>query len=85
MTNKMLRPSQIYGKGNWIPCGKTKFFEDIVLKDESDPYIPGTKVRRLRLTTLGERVSVGFEDEVRALAEAIRQERDAKLNEKEAA
>ncbi len=81
---KMLRPSQIYGKGNPIPVGRTKFFADIVLKKESDPYIPGTEIHRLRLTKIGDKVRVGFADEVEALAEALRAERDAKLKEEAA-
>jgi hypothetical protein len=77
MSTRMMRLPQVYGRGNPIPVGKTKFFEDIVLRDDGDPYIPGTKVRRLRLANMGERMRVAFEDEVHALAEAIRKERDA--------
>jgi len=76
MGTKLMRLYQIYGRGNPIPVGKTKFFEDIVLRDEADPFIPGTRVRRLRLANIGERTPVAFEDEVTALAEAIRKQRD---------
>jgi hypothetical protein len=77
MATKMLRLRQVYGQGNPIPCGKTHFFESIVLRNPADPFIPGTKIPRLRLANLTERVKIAFEDEVYAIAEALRQERDA--------
>jgi hypothetical protein len=78
MGTKILRLSQIYGRGNPLPVGKTKFFLDIVYRGGGDEFIPGTKVRRLRLANIGEHLPVAFEDEVYALAEALRAERDAK-------
>jgi hypothetical protein len=77
MSNKMLRPKQIYGPGNPIPVGKTAFYGNIVYREGGDEFIPGTNIPRLRLTNITERVRVGFEDEVNALAEAIRRQRDS--------
>jgi hypothetical protein len=57
-----------------VAVGKTKFSDDYVLRDDSDPYVPGTdgQVRRVRSVALGER-SIGFiEDEIDALIEALR-------------
>ena len=82
--SRMLRPKHIYGRGNPIPVGKTKFYQDIVFHEGGSEFIPGTSIPRLRLTNLSDRVRVGFEDEVHALAEAIRQQRDGKLNEEAA-
>jgi hypothetical protein len=79
MSTKMMRAFQIYGRGNPIPVGKTKFYEDIVYREGGDEFIPGTTIPRLRLTNLSDRVPIGFEDEVTALAEALRAERDGKL------
>jgi hypothetical protein len=76
MSNKMIRVNAIYGRGNPIPVGKNKFYRHIVLKNEDDPYIPGTKIGRLRLANLGEGVRVGFADEIDAIAEGLRAERD---------
>jgi hypothetical protein len=77
-STRTLRPKQIYGPNGVLAVGKTKFFGDIVLHDESDPYIPGTKkVRRLRLARLGPRLVMAFEDEVFEIVEALRAERDA--------
>ena len=70
--SKMLRPKQIYGPGNPIPVGKTKFYEDIVYREGGDKFIRGTNIPRLRLGSLGDRTRVGFEDQVNAIAEAIR-------------
>lgn len=75
--SKMLRLKQIYGRGNLIPVGKTKFYGDIVYHEGGDEFIPGTKIPRLRLGKLGDRTPIAFEDEVLALAEAFRQLRDA--------
>jgi hypothetical protein len=74
---KMIRVNQIYGCGNPIPVGRTKFYEDIVYRDGGSEFIPGTAIPRLRLTNLSERVRVGFADEVHAIAEALRARRDA--------
>jgi hypothetical protein len=75
--SKMLRPNQIYGRGNPIPVGKTKFYEDIVYREGGAEFIPGTTIPRLRLASLGDRTRVGFEDEVDTIAEAIRKRRTA--------
>jgi hypothetical protein len=79
MGTKLMRLYEIYGRGNPIPVGHTKFYEDIVYREGGDEFIPGTDIPRLRLTNLSERVRVGFEDEVHAIAEALRARRDAKL------
>ena len=77
MVTKMMRPNQIYGRGNPIPVGRTKFYSDIVHHDDGDKFIPGTKITRLRLTNISDRVRVGFADEVTKIAEAFRAQRDA--------
>ena len=76
---KLQRVRDIYGPGNPIPVGKTNFYGNFVLRDEHDPYIPGTKVKRLRLHNISEKVRIGFEDEIEALVEALRAARDGKL------
>jgi hypothetical protein len=75
---KLLRVKAIFGPGNPIPVGKSKFFEDYV-HDENGPddqFIPGTSVRKLRLARIGPRTVAGFDDEVAELVEALRRERD---------
>lgn len=56
---KILRPKKCYGEDGKTGAGKTKFWEDFVLHDEADPYVPGTKVKRLRRVRLGPK-AVGF-------------------------
>jgi hypothetical protein len=74
----MLRPKKIYGTADGkIPVGRTKFFEDYVYREDGPKFIPGTNVPRLRLAHLGPRSVAGFEDEVDALLEGLRAERDA--------
>jgi hypothetical protein len=75
--SKMLRLNKIYGPGNPIPVGKTKFYTDIVYREGGDEFIPGTNIPRLRLANLSDRLRVGFDDEVNAIAEAFRNKRDA--------
>lgn len=73
----ILRPKQIYGPGGKLPISRTAFFDNFVLHDEADPFIPGTKIRRLRLAKLGERAVGAFADEIEAIVEALRAARDA--------
>ena len=80
----IIRQTKLYnakGTNGVFGVGKSKYFDDFVFHDESDPYIPGTTVPRLRLASLGKQTRVAFEDEVVALIEALRAERDAKLTE----
>ena len=78
MGTTMVRVGAVYGgRDGLIPVGKTYFYQNIVLRDERDPYIPGTKVKRLRLHNISEKIRVAFRDEIEALAEALRAERDA--------
>jgi hypothetical protein len=77
---KLLRPSQIFGKGNPLPIGKTRFFGEFVFREGGDAvqYIPGTNIPRLKLIRLGPRSVAALEDEVEALVEAWRDARDAR-------
>jgi hypothetical protein len=82
----MIRVNKIYGPDRPIPVGRRWFYENVVLRDPSDPYIPGLPgVPRLRLANLGEGVRVGFEDEIEAIGEAVRAARDALAEQAQAA
>jgi hypothetical protein len=62
-----------------LACGKTKFREQYVLRDPSDPYVPDTttRIKRLRPIKLGAR-NVGFlSTELEALIDALAAQRDA--------
>jgi hypothetical protein len=74
---KILRASSIYGRGNPLPVGKTSFFSNFVQRGDGHDHVPGTKVPRLRLVRIGLRSTGAFEDEVNALIEGLRAERDA--------
>jgi hypothetical protein len=70
------------GRAAWqkVGVGRTNFFENFVLNDDSDPYVPGTdgEVRRVRPIPLGER-AIGFiEDEVDVLIEDLRRWRNSR-------
>jgi hypothetical protein len=64
-----------------VGVGKTYFLSDFALKDDNDPFVPGTddKVRRVRPIALGERAIGFFEDELDALVEGLRRCRDSGL------
>jgi hypothetical protein len=62
---------------NRLGVGHTKFEEDYVLKNENDPLVPGTRIKRLRPVSLGERARGFFSDETDALLVAMRALRDA--------
>jgi hypothetical protein len=79
MAKALLRPSVLYGRGGRLGVGRTKFFEDYVLKpgrDKPGACIPGTSVPRLRLVQIGERALAAIEDEVDELIDALRAARD---------
>lgn len=62
-----------------LGCGRTKFDEDYVLKNEDNPFVPNTdnRVKRVRPVPLGERARGFFSDEIDALIAALRALRDA--------
>jgi hypothetical protein len=61
-----------------FPVGHTKFYEDYVMRDESDPYIPGTDVERLRLVHLGEKARGATSDEITRVIEGLQRCSQAK-------
>ena len=61
---------------------KSAFYCNYVLKDESDPFIPGTDVPRLKLLHLAETSSAAFNDEIERVQEGLRRWRDRKFAEK---
>jgi hypothetical protein len=73
-----LRPKTTWTR---FGVGRTAFYGGYILRPGGDPFIPGTKVPRLKPpVNLGPR-AVGFpDDEVDATSEALRAERDSKLN-----
>src|SRR6516225_8521358 len=54
-----------------FPVGKTKFFEDYVFREESDPNIPGTDVERIRLFDLGPKAKAATGDEITRVIEGL--------------
>jgi hypothetical protein len=68
---RLLREKAIYGRDGRLPVGRTKFRKDFVLRDASEPFIPGTSIPRLRPVTLGTRCVAFDEQEVDAVIEAL--------------
>jgi hypothetical protein len=78
---KLLRLPQVCGRDRPIPVGRTKFREDYLFdaKNPEEQFLPGTTIPRLRAVKIGRR-AIGFlSDEVEALIEALRRERDREL------
>jgi hypothetical protein len=73
------RSPQVFGPNGIIPVGHTKFHEDYRYREGGEKFIPGTKIPRLRHVKLGERAVGFYEDEVVAVAEALRRHRDSTL------
>lgn len=76
-STRLLRPKAIYER---LGLGRTTVNENYFFHEGSDPYVPGTKIKRLRLVRLGLRAIAAPEDEVDDLVEALRQHRDGKSN-----
>jgi hypothetical protein len=62
-----------------FPVGKTKFFEDYVFRDESEPNIPGTDVPRLRLFDLGPKAKATNSDEISRVTEGLQRRSHTQL------
>jgi hypothetical protein len=72
----LLRPKAVYGPTGKLPVGRTKFHDDYVFRKGGSEFITGTQIPRLRPVRLGPR-AVGFaDDEVEAVIEGLRRERD---------
>jgi predicted DNA-binding transcriptional regulator AlpA len=53
---KILRRKEAHSR---LGVGHSKFFEDFLLRDPADPFVPGTEIPRLKPIHLGPR-NVGF-------------------------
>jgi hypothetical protein len=51
-----------------VPVGHTRWYEDFVLRDESDPFIPGTTVRRVKTVDLGPKARAHDQAEIDRVA-----------------
>jgi hypothetical protein len=79
------RISRLYntkGRPGRLGISRSTFFDNFVLKNEDDPYIPNTDVPRLRLLPLAVNASAAFDDEIDAVVEGLRRWRDKRLAER---
>jgi hypothetical protein len=65
------------GRPGRLAIGRSCFYANFVLRDENDPFIPGTDVPRLRLLQLAANATAAFDDEIDAVIEGLRKWRDA--------
>jgi hypothetical protein len=79
MALTLVRPNKVYGDGGRIPVGKSKFYKDFVEHD-GEKTVSGTdNVPRLKPVELGPHTTAFFDDEIDALCEGLRRERDEKF------
>jgi hypothetical protein len=88
MAKSVSRPSALYNRGPKEPgqpsrpgrlsVSKTTFYDSYVYDRAKggEQFIPGTSVERLKLVNIGPKITVAIDDEVDALIEALRRERD---------
>jgi hypothetical protein len=67
------RGNDVYGRGNRLPVGRSKFFEDFVEHAKGGPFVPGTTIPRLKAIPLGVRAVGFFDDKIEELIEALGQ------------
>jgi hypothetical protein len=53
-------------------CAKSWLYASLILRDPADPYIPGTKVRRLETFCLGARSQVAADAEIERVISELR-------------
>jgi hypothetical protein len=54
-----------------LRSGKTKVNEAFLLRDPSDPFVPGTNVRRATVTYLGPKIPIVTEPEIERLVREL--------------
>jgi hypothetical protein len=75
---RLLRRSAVCGPQGKLPIGRTKFNDDYVYHKGGPEFIRGTCIPRLHPVRLGPR-AIGFaDDEVEAVIEALRHERETR-------
>ena len=80
MARGITRTNQLYnvpGRPGILAIGKSALYENFILKDEANPYVPGTNVRRLKLLHIAANATAVFDDELGALIEGLRRCRDS--------
>jgi hypothetical protein len=77
MSIRILRVKQICGPAGRLPVSKSKFYDDFVLHDPADPFIPGTQIKRTRPVKLAGNAAGFVEGEIDAINEALVSLRDA--------
>jgi hypothetical protein len=77
MSIRILRIKQVCGPTGRLPVSKSKFYDDFVLHDLADPFIPGTEVKRVRPVKLAGNAAGFVESEIDAVNEALVSLRDA--------
>jgi hypothetical protein len=70
------------GRPGLLGISRSTFHDNFVLHSESDPYIPRTDVRRLRLLHLAPNAAAAFDDEVAAVIEGLKRWRDKTFTER---
>ena len=70
----ILRPKPTWQQ---LGIGRTTFYKDYVKREGGDEFIPNTTVPRLRPIELSTKTSGFVDDEVDAVIEGLRKERDA--------
>ena len=61
MVSQIIRLERLYnrrGRDGLLGVGRTKLFSDLLFRDDGDPYIPGTTVRRMQTIRLGPKAVV---------------------------
>jgi hypothetical protein len=81
MAKSVLRPSELYnrpGRPGRLGVSKTTLYDNYIYNRESggEQFITGTTVPRLKLVNIGPKITVAIDDEVDAIVEALRRERD---------
>lgn len=75
MPRKILRPPEARAR---VARGRTAFEDNYRLHDAADPFIPGTRIPRLKPVAIGPR-NIGYlEDEVDAVIDALAAMRDSR-------
>ena len=74
MVSRIIRLGRLYdrrSRDGLLGVGRTKLFSDLLHREDDDPYIPGTTVRRMQTVRLGPKAIGVLDTEVQRVTSEL--------------
>jgi hypothetical protein len=73
---RIYRHYQLYGRESVFGISRSKYFAGFLVRPGIDPFIPGTRIRRMRTIRLGPKARGVPESEVQRVVSALSRDAD---------